>query len=288
LAAIALPVDPHKLVNGMTDSGDAGDFYRAAIRAYEAKKSLYEGDHYDFKSDIDPDAFSHIFAGAKCAKSTLLTANPDQYLGYEDAFLEPLDALHKIENAMGKRGMYLLRTNKAEEARKYFEAVYFLGVKLFDERLVMEELDRGIGAMKDGIYGLHEMALAAKDDNRAAELQRQGDALSDYFRNTFNPLGGLTHDLSSERPGNVFLLAEKGAERVWRVEAIREMGRMKWSVGQSATAADQRGVARMLRHWLAHPPDAHFDDVLRTVAQKALDVSHEDVQNELDVNSQHR
>jgi len=63
---------------------------------------------------------------------------------------------------------------------------------------------------------------------------------------------------------------------------------MKWSVGQSATAADQRGVARMLRHWLAHPPDAHFDDVLRTVAQKALDVSHEDVQNELDVNSQHR
>jgi len=81
--------------------------------------------------------------------------------------------------------MYLLR-QQGGGSRKYFEAVYFLGVKLFDERLVMEELDRGIGAMKDGIYGLHEMALAAKDDNRAAELQRQGDALSDYFRNTFN------------------------------------------------------------------------------------------------------
>ena len=51
----------------------------------------------------------------------------------------------------------------------------------------------------------------------------------------------------SEHAGDVFYLAQHAGDRVWRVEAIFALGRMKYFVGSEGRAADQRGAPRMLQ-----------------------------------------
>jgi hypothetical protein len=70
--------------------------------------------------------------------------------------------------------------------------------------------------------------------------------------------------------GDVFYLAQHAQERMWRVEAILALGRMKYFVGEGGRRGDQRGATRHLKQ---HALDK--DPVIRAAAKAALELTRE-------------
>jgi len=284
LAKVELSPAPRSVVQVMTNPCDAGDDYRAAITAYEANKNTY-GAKFDYKSTADFEAFDDILKGTDCSQMTLLAKDPAEYMGYQGAAIAPLRALKTVVTAMTKRAAMLVNGRKADEAKKYYQAIFSLGTKLWEERLVWDELDAGQELMATGALGLARIAEEEKDTDRYATLKAFDDARSKYVTDVVMPLLHVTHNFSSDAPGNIFLLARSSQDRMWRAEAIRQLGRIRWNVGnaETASAADQRAATRLLTKWADDPT---LDPVLRTTAQLARDVSEIDLQKEVTAGQQ--
>lgn len=279
LAKVTLPSDPRALVPGvMTKPCDAGDEYRLAIAAYQENKKTYD----TIKSDdgTHRDAFEDILKGADCSNMTLLAKDPALYLGYSNKAVAPLDALKGVAMAMNKRGLGLINAKKPDEAKKYYEAIFSLGVKLWEERLVWDELDLAHNVMSQGAGGLARLAIDAKDLERAKALKDFDSIRSKYVQNVLMPVEKTTHNLESGDPGNVFLLARLSQDRMWRSEAMRQLGRIRFNVSsaETASAADQRAATKLLTKWAA---DETLDPVIRAAAAQGRDVTDKDLQKEV-------
>ena len=74
-----------------------------------------------------------------------------------------------------------------------------------------------------------------------------------------------------EHPGDVFYLAQHAGDRVWRIEAIFAMGRMKYFVGTNGKTGDQRGASKMLKRL-----SEDSDPVIRAAATSARDLTIEE------------
>ena len=67
--------------------------------------------------------------------------------------------------------------------------------------------------------------------------------------------------------GDVFVLAEKSSERVWRVEAVLKLGMYKYYTN---TPGDRRAARRMVRSLLNDP-----DPAIQTAALAANELTRE-------------
>jgi hypothetical protein len=69
--------------------------------------------------------------------------------------------------------------------------------------------------------------------------------------------------------GDVFELAKRSKERMWRAEAILALGRLRFFAGDGATASDQREATRLVTELAESDPDP----IIRAAAIAARDLT---------------
>lgn len=271
LEPISLPSSPDAIVPA-TDTCNAADAYREAIRQYQANPSLYDTFHPDRANQYA--ACEQIVLATHCRDMTLWSAAPEQLINW-DREKEPLTALQKVGHVTALRALAALKSNDPAAATAYAEAAFALGAKLVRERITYEEFEAGLGLMGEAAPTLRDLAKAAHH----ADRERQVDAF-DKARLAFTRDDGTIHDLhvvtcnidgdlSAARAGDVFYLAQHAPERMWRVEACFQLARIHRNVGDRGRASDQRYAQILLRR-LA---DTDTDPIVKLAATTALDVT---------------
>jgi hypothetical protein len=271
---LALPVSPVSALPSMTDPADAATLLRQAIDHYRRNQQAYDrfltsppGSAAGLPPS-DVRGVDLLVQATPMSTSTLFAQQPESIVGYGPR--ADLEALSKLGDAAVRLG--LLRQNgdagQKQQAVKYYEAAFSLGAKLVSERVTYAELMQGLRLMGDSAVHLAKLARAAGDTKRAQAFANFNAGRQSFYRASVEPMARVLNSIDSrviqDHAGDVIYLAQKAPERVWRVEAILAMGRMRFFVGENGRAGDQRVADRVLKMLVQDS-----DPVIRTAAQAA-------------------
>lgn len=270
LQPIALPVSPESIV-AMPDDCDAAQAYGEALAEYQANEGKYKAVNSQNVEQLP--ALEKIVAGAKCKRMTLFSKDPSKVVNFERV-KRPVEDLRQLGELTANKGLLLAAKKDYDRARTYGEAAFALGAKMYNERVVYEEYDAGMGVMGAAAGALIK---AAHDDNQVAREQElkdfekariamgaKGARVADLRAITHN----IDGNLSATRAGDVFALAANSQERMWRVEACLQLARIHRYVGDDGRAADQR-YAQILLKRLTNDPDP----IVKYAADRALNIT---------------
>jgi hypothetical protein len=270
---IALPLEPRTIV--VTDEpGDAGALCRKAAAAYLAEASLYES----FIRDRDPaqieklTAVEMLVAATRLQEGVIFASDADAVVVYGES--DAVRALGSVGLAATTAGL-LVEKHDGPRAKKLYEAAFSLGARLFNERLTFREMTAGIELLSTAGACLAEQARKSGQADEAARIVRFTDAQRGYLRDVLVPKFDAIHTANearlAEHNGDVFAFARGSRERMWRVEAILKLGRMKFNVGNPGSPGDQRHAARLVTRYAEADPDP----VVRRAATLARDLTVE-------------
>jgi hypothetical protein len=260
--------------------GDADAAYRAAIQDFRRQPAPYEdfaatGNDASAKEygliavdEIVSALSSRTFGG-------LFSEHPEELINYQPD-KPPLEALEVLGRVLVDR--LALRSEKAGDraaAMKYASAAYMLGLRLCRERICYAELELGLQLTGKSAPLLARLAEA--DGNAAlAAAYRDFDARRVRFvRERVEPVVRIVRSIDpaivGPHVGDLFELAKRSQERMWRVEAILALGRERFLAGEGATAADQRAATRLVTQLAESDPDP----AIRAAATAARDLTLE-------------
>jgi hypothetical protein len=269
MAKLELPKAAASLVP-QNEPRDAGDLYRQAIRIYNENRSQY---NKFARSTNAADAESLkalqlIIEATPYSKATLLSSNLQEAVSY-DSDHPRLDALTELV-ALGARAGSLYKAEKNyKQAMKYFDAIYALGWKLYQERMNLPETDVALNAMGTGAAGIQSAADAADDTARAQAAADFIEAKGTWYENTYLPIKtavtAIDPGLIAKYFGDVAAIAQDSNDRMWRTEATLALGRYRYNASRSG---DQRGARRVLKKLKRDP-----DPLVAHAAQEALDLT---------------
>lgn len=254
---------------------DAGSLYRQAIDDYDQHKDLYQ--QLQNPSDFDEAKIAQlkgldlICQAASSSSMHLLSTDPGEAVGYPTN-VAALDKLNDLAKTLSDVGLIYKADQNYELATKYANALAAMGYRLYKERVAYCELDAGESALGAGNQMLLEIAQAEHDEAKAQLQGALKQRRMDEFKNSIQPVEQVISDQSdqdlSEHSGDMFQIAlDRSIDRVWRVEAIRKLGRLQ----KNATKlADQVKAPKVLGQ-LAN--DSTEDLVIRTAAVKARDIT---------------
>jgi hypothetical protein len=276
LAPLSLTPAPDTILTSMTDTGDSADLYREAITLYEKSPALYQS--------VNPRQIDMLEACDKVAEAThlkdmtLFSKDPGKVINFERE-KTPIEELRKVGDATATKALMLKAKKDTDGARKYAEAAFALGAKMYKERVVYEELDAGLGIMGAACGVLGGLAQDAGDKERVAQITAFVEArikFSEPGKSRVYDLHKITKTIdgkiSGERAGDVLAVAEKSKERMWRVEACLQLARTHRFVGDEGRAADQRYAQLLLRKIAENDPDP----VVKIAAAKARDITDDE------------
>jgi len=272
LDKLSLPVSPRSIVK-MNESCDSGDAYRQAIAAYENEPVKYENFLLSRSAGPVPPlaAVDKVIEAAHCSTMDLFYKSPAEVVNYK-AEREPLKAIRTAGQAAINAGLRKKADPKKPDpdaAMKYFEAAFCLGTKLFEERVVYEELEDGLALMGQAAVAMASV-VKDKDPARAQALLDFDKQTRDYFKDRIAPvwrvISSIDQAVIEAHAGDVFRIAADSHEPVWRAEALLKLGRYRFNAGR---AADQRAALRVLRQ-VADDPNAAPAARLAAVAGRDL------------------
>jgi hypothetical protein len=278
LQQMAVPFDPESIVHA-DDNCDAADLYRQAIAEYDKAPDFYK--EIDVQNMNQLAACTPIIKAMHCKNLTLFASNPDEVVNFERE-KPPITALMQIGEALGTRARYEITAGDTTTSTQEAHAVFALGAKLFNERIVYEEVEAGLALMGDADTILLKIAEKQHNPALAAHISEFEQARKQFLAKggSIDQLRTITKNvdgnLSAEHAGDVFALAEKSHERVWRVEACFQLGRMRFNLGDNGRAADQRHAMMLLRKLADSDPDP----IVKMAAAKARDLTPQDYQRE--------
>jgi hypothetical protein len=136
-----------------------------------------------------------------------------------------------------------------------------------------DELAIGLGMMQTAAQGLANLARRAGDNARAGQLlaftQQSGETYKARIDPLWQAIFHIDPGLIQQYTGDVYALArDPKADRMWRVEAILKVGRLKYN---AARRGDQLAAMREPAKWAADP-----DPVVAAAARAARDLTVED------------
>jgi hypothetical protein len=277
-AATRLPIDPKPLVAEGTEECNAGDLYRQAMDDYKAN-----ADHYEKVLRIPGPQFREpaqqlkgvqaVLQAAKCSKMDLYAGRPKEVANYERT-RPGLDAIQKVGQIMNRLAASLAKEDP-KRAKEYAEALFLLGRRLYEERVVFLEYTVGVDLMANAANTMAKQTHA--DDKARAEV------MAEFVKNVQSYTGDNLTELWTKIsqieetgkplpvPGDIFDVATNpNVDPMWRTEAALKLGRMRWM--GSVTAADQKGANRTLRQ-LADDPSAPLS--VRAAAAAGRDLTVE-------------
>ena len=268
LDIVALSPAPETILPPMAEDCDAADKYREAIELYNQSPSLYAG--FNPKTLDRLEAVEKLVEGTHCKKMTLFSKDPGEIINFEKN-KPAIEALRALGQAASLKGLALLRSGKKDEARKYAEAAFSLGCNMYNERIVFEEFEAGLAVMSLG-----DGLMKQIDPDRAPQIDEFETARIKYFKDKLYDLRGVTHtidgNMSAQRAGDVFALAERSKERMWRVEACLQLARTHRNVGDDGRASDQR-YAQVLLVKIAKEDS---DPIVKIAAARARDITDQE------------
>ena len=255
--------------------GDAGDWYRKAIGDYHAHASAYaaltQSKDYDRAAVEQLNGLDDLVAAIDCPTMDLFQSKPQEIINY-DQNVPALDDLQSL----GGTAAYVVTLAAYDKdyatARKYATAVLALGYHLYQERLTYGELSAGISLMGTGSAGLKRVAERDHDAAAVAAQAAFDRARLDEDATAVEPvwkiLSGQSDATIARYAGDFFQLAkDTAADEVWRVEALRRLGRLQLN---AARHADNVWAKRYLRQ---AADDASLDPVLHQAAVSARDIT---------------
>ena len=284
LVALALPIAPSAIVQPTVD-GNAGDALRAALelyrdpttrRAYErfASRNRNAGD-YDAlpKAPIE----KLIEAGPMRQMRFLSTGDLDRIINYDTRNRPDLNDLQQLAGVASTLANYRAfkppgsdRMVDPAGARKLFEALFLIGQKLFEERVVYDEMQLGLELMAGATGGLMKLAEAERNVEMLGRLRAFDEARVQYVTGHILPIwrviSSIDDGVIARHAGNVFLLAMEGEDRMWRVEALLKLGRYRF---HATRAGDQSTANRVLKQIAA----SEADPVIQHAARTARDLT---------------
>ena len=278
---IKLPIVPAEALPGvMTEDRDAGEQYRQAIQAYMDDRKTYdkaEPKYYDRRDKLP--AIDLLVSAAPAKRATIFSPKPETLVNYRYPWPE-LDALMKLGLIANSIAFSAQARDDQETTRKYANACFSLGAKLYEERLTHGEFDVGLKLMQTAGDTFKSLAKRKEDSAAQAKWEQFGQQTNTYYVNNIQKL--YQKVVSQARPdvaayaGDVFELARNSPDRMWRVESILKVGRYKFNATRSG---DQVGAKRMLsddpgqfgyEDWTKHE-----DPAVRTAAKAAKELTIE-------------
>ncbi len=265
LHPLTLKVNPESLVSA-NDSGDAGPLYAQAVEEFKAHKDLYMGKTPPPAGSPLP-AFDLLVQAAHKSQMSMFSSNPGQLIDYNNVHPQ-LEAMQQLGLACIRHGFRLGKVPKASSqpasadqvARgvQLVEAGFALGTKMYNERVTYQEFVAAVSVLSEGSVTLASI-LGASDARRAHSFSMLHDELlasqKDYSY-IFSTLHSIDPKFNAQAAGNVFYLVNPKnrakVDRMWTVEALRTLGRFRWS--DVGIAANQRMANRRCKE-LANDPD---------------------------------
>ena len=270
LVALAFPVSPTTLVP-MTESGDAATLYSQAVSEYRQNKTAY--DTIKSPEGASLPGVKLVVQATNLSGMTFATSRAESLINYQpEDSKEDLLALRDLGHATCLAGLYMKLSNP-EEAKKLYLATLSLGVKMFNERLTKQQLDIGFRLMSEACDSLQRLAVGAKDTQLESAVAEFKEGYEKLQTDTINPMmrviTSIDDKVVKKNAGDVFMLATKSQERLFRVEAALSLGRMRFKAGR---AGDNRGANSMLKR-LAEDKD----EFVALAAKRALELTAVDV-----------
>jgi hypothetical protein len=271
LEPLALPFNPQSILPSMTDSASPAAIYAEAIEYYKANPEAYRTP--ELNDGKVQKGFDALLRARNCRPSTVFAGKLDKLIGYKVGDNDPyedIEALFAVGKAASNAALRASPSDSAD-ALALAEAVFSLGVKLFDERLRFREMDAGAELIGDGAYLIGKL-----DPARASAVAPVKDGMKKLLSERAFPvwtvISSIDPNVVGRTGGDVFYLAKHSKERLWRIEAILKLGRLKHDQGEGGRGADGRAAVIAVRK-MAN--DASLDPALRTAAQRANDLTVE-------------
>jgi hypothetical protein len=240
--SIELPESAKTLVVAMDSPGDAGPLYRQALNECKANPQ-------DSSAGIEK-----VLSATKLKDMNLFINTPEEIVNYRMMDADALKHLMAAGKNTINKGLSLRKTDP-NEAIKYFQAGYALGYKMTQERLNYWEFFSGLELMGDGATGLQKLAEMAKDKKRVEELQAMNAErlkLALKIQEVEGILNSVSQTKLEKYFGDVYEVARKSGERMWRCEAMLALGRYRFNAG---TRGDQKAAEKLLKREAANQSD---------------------------------
>lgn len=267
LAALSPPLPPEPVVQ-FNEPGDAGQAYRQAAAVYPDNSDACE-DFAKHPADGAPPQPIQLVLDAMHQRGVVVLANdPGQLINYTQ-HNPALEAMEELGHVMDAAGLMFFQQKKLEDARRFYHAVYALGLRLYDERLDYDEYLAGMGLMNEATAGLGECEPAGSAARQQLEQQESAVASfdQDHVRPIYQVLVSGDPAAIAANAGDIFVFATSAKERMFRVEAIMKLGRYRFDAARNA---DQMAVPRYLRKLVNDP-----DPAVRCAAAAARDLTLE-------------
>ena len=265
---------PPRSVVPAEQPGDAGPPYRKAIAAYHQDDLTYDRLARNDRSDDPPTDPAALRALAPLMEATplqsmnLFAANPAEVVGYQS---DPpaLAALLQVGRAAAFVGA-LRQKDHPDEARRLFEAVFALGANLVAERVTYAELQGGLEMLSLGDAGLASAAAKQRDFKLRDAVEAFEPARKSLYDQRIAPawraISSIDPAVRNKYAGDVFAFAGGAGERVWQVESLLKLGRLRFS---AARLGDKSGANRVLKR---EATDA-TDPAVKLAAEKGRDLT---------------
>jgi hypothetical protein len=269
--AISLPTPPDGALPDDSPGVDTVALYHQAINLYQQNditfdRFLEKNDKDDFKT-VSP-AVDLVRQAAGKTSLGIFSATPDEAVNYTTN--TPLKALREIGDCVNRAGLLAKASGDKDTATTDFKAAFSLGERMADERLCYSELTDGLGLMAGAAIELAEIAKADGDQAKADALNQFATSLADFSNKKLVPietvLSSIDQPTVEQYAGDVFWLARNSKERMWQVEAIRAMGRLKYNAGRPG---DNRGAGRVA----AEIASTDTDPAIKTAAKQASELT---------------
>jgi hypothetical protein len=239
--SMQLPVDPRSMATWMTEEEDAVAIYKEAIADYTAKTRHYN--IYIERGKLNSPEYKEIEKGVNLLVTASTKKRPGVFtdrLGELITYDTDRPALKEALHSLGKTAMKVGRQSEVEKnltrAREIYRAVYTLGVKLYEERLVFDEWFEAREMISVSKW-LGEISESADEASRWKQIDGQ---ILDFYKAKIEPVQNTIMVLYPDA-GDVAALATNGGDIMWRVEAILALGRARYT---AARAGDQLGATR--------------------------------------------
>jgi len=275
--ALAIPAPPDGALpdDSPSNSGavDTVALYHQAIDLYQKDpisfdRFLAQHDAGDFK--VVAPAVDLLRQAAGKNSLGIFAATPEEAVNYDPN--TPLKELKAVGDCANEAGLVKKVANDKDEAITDFQAAFSLGQRLADERLCYAELSDGIGLMDGAAIEMADIAKDNGDQTKADALNQFAVALSDFSNHKLVPiqtvLSSIDQPTIEQHAGDLFWLAQNSKERMWRVQSILALGRLKYNAGHPG---DNRGAARVTTEIAGTDPDP----VIKTAAKQASDLTED-------------
>jgi hypothetical protein len=273
--SLTLNASAQAVIGGEPSACDAAGPYGEALAIYRRNQKTYDdiaGGSTRVADLTKLPALMKLAEGTHCQQMTLFTADPSLVVRYGES--PDLEALLALGKAAVRAGLIYRSEKKNFEAMKCYEAAFALGAKLYDERMTYREMMAGQELLGEAGVGISKLAFDTGKTDRTEAAQKLDTARRNMFTQQVQPTAQKLISIDPQKvahyAGDAFYLAENAKDRMWRVEAVFALGRMRYFVGENGRIGDQRGAARKLRVLLNDK-----DPVIRAAAKAALDLTPE-------------